>query len=70
MNKFKLKPFVAILGCVIILTIGSVILFKLNKNHQANERIIDKCFENFDEQAKVVVVKDSFWSAVSCEKQP
>ncbi|MBD7908426.1 hypothetical protein [Sporosarcina gallistercoris] len=69
MSKVKPKLLIAVLSCVIIVAIGTGIIEQMNKNHQANERIIEKCFENFDEQAKVAVVKESFWSSVTCEKQ-
>jgi len=61
--------FAAIIISVIILALGSVVIFQIGKNHQANEIIIDKCFENFDREGKVVVKKDGFWSPVSCEKE-
>jgi hypothetical protein len=60
--------FAAIIISAIILAVGSVVIFQIGKNHQANEIIIDKCFENFDNEGKVVVKKNSFWSPVSCEK--
>lgn len=44
-------------------------MFQIGKNHQANKLIIDKCFENFDKEGKVVVKKNGFWSPVSCEKE-
>lgn len=69
MSKVKPKLLIAIFSCLIIVIIGTAIIVQISKNHQANERIIDKCFESFDEQAKVIVVKESFWSAVTCEKQ-
>jgi hypothetical protein len=69
LNKNKLNKIIAIILSVIILTVGSVVIFQIGKNHQANELIIDKCFENFDKEGKVVVKKNSFWSPVSCEKE-
>ncbi|MCG7333757.1 hypothetical protein MHZ95_00540 [Sporosarcina sp. ACRSM] len=69
MSKNKLNIFIAIIVSVIIVAVGSVTIFQIVKNHQANELIIDKCFENFDKEEKVVVKKGGFWSPVSCEKQ-
>ncbi|MBP2080188.1 hypothetical protein [Oceanobacillus polygoni] len=69
MNKNKLNMSAAIIISVIILAVGSVAIFQIGKNHQANEIIIDKCFQNFDKEGKVVVKKDSFWSPVSCVKE-
>ena len=69
LNKNKLNGIIAIIVSVVILTIGSVLFFQIVKNHQANELIIDKCFESFDKEGKVVVKKDGFWSPVSCEEQ-
>ncbi|MFS0824687.1 hypothetical protein [Bacillus sp. 1P02SD] len=69
MNKNKLKMFAAIIISVIIIAVGSVAIFQIGKNHQVNKIIIDKCFENFNKEGKVVVKKDSFWSPVSCEKE-
>ena len=69
MNKNKLNMLAAIIISVIILAVGSVVIFQIGKNYQANEIIIDKCFDNFDKEGTVVVKKDSFWSPVSCEKE-
>ena len=69
MNKNKLYWMIAIMGCVVILTIGGLLFNQIYKNHQANELIIEKCFENFDEVKEVVIKKDSFWSPVTCERK-
>ena len=68
MKKNKQQMMIAIILCVTIVTIGGVLFNQITKNHQANERIIDKCFENFEEEGTVVIKKDGFWSPVICEK--
>lgn len=60
---------IAIVGCTLILTIGGVLFNQIYKNHQANELIIEKCFENFDKVDEVVIKKDGFWSPVICIKK-
>lgn len=60
---------IAIVGSVAILTIGGLVFNQIYKKHQANQLIIEKCFENFDQNGEVVVKKDGFWSPVSCEKK-
>ena len=60
---------IAIVGSVLILTIGGLVFNKMHKNYQANELIIEKCFENFDKVEEVVIKKDGFWSPVTCEKK-
>ena len=60
---------IAIVGSVAILTIGGLVFNQMYKNHQANQLIIEKCFDNFDEVGEVVIKKDGFWSPVSCEKK-
>ncbi|WP_335964061.1 hypothetical protein [Halalkalibacter kiskunsagensis] len=69
MNKNKLNIILAIVGSVAILTIGGLVLNQINKNHQANQLIIEKCFDNFDKEGEVVITKDGFWSPVRCEKK-
>lgn len=69
MNKNQLNMIIAILGSVAILTIGALVFNQIYKNHKTNELIIEKCFENFDTDVKVVVKKDGFWSPVVCEKK-
>lgn len=69
MNKNKLNIIIAILGSVAILTIGSLVFNQIYKNHQTNEIIIEKCFDNFDKEGEVVVKKEGFWSPVICEKK-
>lgn len=64
----KLSMLMAIVGSVLILTIGGIIFNQIYKNHQANELIIEKCFENFDKDGEVVIKKDGFWSPVICKK--
>jgi hypothetical protein len=59
---------IAIIGSVTILTIGGVLFTQISKNHQANQLIIDKCFENFEKDGSVVIKKDGFWSPVICER--
>lgn len=59
----------AILGSIAILTIGGLVFNLIYKNHQANELIIEKCFDNFDKDGEVVIKKDGFWSPVACEKK-
>ncbi|WP_043933269.1 hypothetical protein [Bacillus sp. EB01] len=69
MNKNKLNMIIAILGSVTILTIGGLVFNQIYKNHQANELIIEKCFDNFDKEGEVVIKKDGFWSPVTCGKK-
>ncbi|WP_059170362.1 hypothetical protein [Bacillus sp. FJAT-27445] len=69
MNKNKLNMIIAIVVSITIITIGGVIFNQIAKNHQANELIINKCFENFDKEGTVVIKKDGFWSPVTCEKK-
>lgn len=69
MNKNKLNMIIAIVGSVAILTIGGLVFNQMNKNYQANQLIIEKCFDNFDKEGAVVIKKDGFWSPVTCEKK-
>ena len=69
MNKNKLNMIIAIIGCVAILTIGVLVFIQIHDNHQTNQLIIEKCFDNFDEVGEVVIKKNGFWSPVSCEKK-
>ena len=69
LNKNKLNMIIAIVGSVAILMIGGLVFNQMYKNHQANQLIIEKCFDNFDEVGEVVIKKDGFWSPVSCEKK-
>ncbi|WP_342576016.1 hypothetical protein MHH37_09275 [Solibacillus sp. FSL K6-1781] len=69
MNKNKFNMAIAIVGSILILTIGGVLFNQIYKNHHANELIIEKCFENFDKVDEVVIKKDGFWSPVICVKK-
>lgn len=69
MNKNKLNMIIAIVGSVAILTLGVLVFNQMYKNHQANQLIIEKCFDHFDEVGEMVIKKDGFWSPVSCEKK-
>lgn len=69
MNKNKFNMAIAIVGSILILTVGGVLFNQIYKNHQANELIIEKCFENFDKVDEVVIKKDGFWSPVICVKK-
>ncbi|MGM0837673.1 MAG: hypothetical protein ACQEV7_16070 [Bacillota bacterium] len=69
MNKNKLNMIIAIVGSIAILTIGGLLFNQIHKIYQANELIIEKCFENFDKVEEVVIKKDGFWSPVTCEKK-
>ncbi len=60
---------IAIVGSIAILTIDGLVFNQIYKNHQANQLIIEECFENFDKVEEVVLKKDGFWSTVSCEKK-
>lgn len=51
---------IAIVGSILILTIGGITINQIYKNHQANELIIEKCFENFDNENGVVIKKKDF----------
>lgn len=68
-NKNKLNIILATVIGVAILTIAGLVFNQMYKNHQANQLLIDKYFDNFDEVGEVVVKKDGFWSTVSCEKK-
>ena len=68
MNKNRLYLMITIIGCVAILSIAGLLFNQIHKNYQANELIIEKCFENFDDLEEVVIKKDGFWSPVTCEK--
>jgi hypothetical protein len=67
LNKNKLKIMIAIVGSIAILTIGGLVFNEIHKNYQANELIIEKCFEDFDKKGEVVIKKDGFLSPVTCE---
>lgn len=69
MNKNKLNIIILIVGSITILTIGGLVFNQIHKNHQSNQLIIEKCFDNFDKVEEVVIKKDGFWSPVSCEKK-
>lgn len=68
MNKNKINLAIAIVGSILILSISGLLFNQIHKNHQANELIIEKCFENFDKAEKVLITKKDFWSPVTCEK--
>ena len=57
---------IAIVGCVAILTIGSLIFNQTYQNHQTNQLIIEKCF---DEVGEVVIKKDDTSPLIRCEKK-
>lgn len=69
LNKNTITIIIALVGSVVILTVGGLVFNQMYKNHQANQLIIEKCFDKFDEVAEVVIKKDGFWSPVSCEKK-
>ena len=69
LNKNKLNMVIALIGSIFTLTIDGLMFNQIYKNHQANELIIEKCFENFDKVEEVVLKKDGFWSPVICEKK-
>ena len=69
MKKKKLHIIISIVGSVAILMIGVLIFNQIHKNHQANQLIIEKCFDNFAKVEEVVIKKAGFWSPVSCEKK-
>ncbi|GGA60339.1 hypothetical protein [Ornithinibacillus halotolerans] len=68
-NSKRLSLSIAIIVTIFILTVGVVLINQIHKNHQANQLIIEKCFENFDELTEVTVTKDGLWSPVKCEKK-
>ncbi|MER1999892.1 MAG: hypothetical protein ABS882_08955 [Lysinibacillus sp.] len=68
MNK-KFNMIVAIIGSITILTIGALLFNQMYNNHRANQLIIEKCFDNFDNEGEVKIKKDGFWSPVACEKK-
>ena len=67
LNKNKLNIILATVVGVAILTIGGLVFNQMYKNHQANQLIIEKCFENFDKAEEVVIKKDGV--PVTCEKK-
>ena len=69
LNKNNVNMIIAIVGCVLILTIGGLVFNQIHNNYEANELIIEKCFENFDKVEEVEIKKDGFWSQVTCEKK-
>lgn len=69
LNNNKLHRMIVIVCCAGIFTIGGLVFNQIHKNHQANQLIIENCFDNFDGAGVVVVKKDGFWSPVSCEKK-
>ena len=66
--KNKVNLVMLIMGCTTILTAGAIGFNQVHKNHQANQLIIEKCFEHFDQEESIVVKKNGLWSPVSCEK--
>ncbi|MEK4563163.1 hypothetical protein MKX54_00440 [Alkalihalobacillus sp. FSL R5-0424] len=60
---------ILIIGASVILITTVLVFIQMSRNHQENMRIIDECFERFDEGNGVVVQKEGFWSPVTCEKQ-
>lgn len=52
---------------ILIVTTGTTLFMKLKKTHQANQLMIEECFDDFGE-ANIVVTKENFWSSASCEK--
>ena len=67
--KNKLNMIIAIVGSLAILTIGGLVLNQMHKNYQANQLIIERCFDHFEKEGGVVIKKDGFWSPVTCEKK-
>jgi hypothetical protein len=70
LKKNKLQMMLAAIGSIAILTIGTIMIIQIGKNHQVNKQIIDQCFESFDSERTVTIKKEGFWSPVSCEKHP
>lgn len=66
MSKNIRKIVIAIAASLILVIGGAIIFSKMAANHQANQSIIEKCFEDFGEE-NVVVTKGNYWSEVSCE---
>lgn len=69
LNNNKPSVILVVVGSVFILTIGGFVFNQTYKTHQANERIIEQCFERFDKVGEVVIKKDGFLSPVICEKK-
>ena len=65
MNKIERNIIIALIGCVAIVTIGISTFAQMYKNHQANQLIIEKCF---DGHGPVVVEKGDSSPLVRCEK--
>lgn len=68
MNKNKLYMIIATVGSIAILTIGCLVFNQIYKNHQANQLIIERCFDNVDKVGEMVIKKNGLWTPVSCEK--
>ncbi len=68
LDNNRLAMVIAVIGSIAILITGFLLFNQIHKNHKANELIIEKCFDNFDEEGQVVIKKDGFWSPVTCEK--
>ena len=68
LNKKNLNIIIAVVGCIVILTIGGLVFNQIHNNYLANQLIMEKCFDNFDEVREVVIKKEGFLSTVSCEK--
>lgn len=66
LSKNKLILLIATVVSVIILTIGGLTFNAMYKNHQANQLIIEKCYEHFDKVGQVVIKKDG--NPITCEK--
>lgn len=58
---------IAAITSIVILSIGGFMLYQITKNHQANQLIIEECFNSFDSERTVVIKKEGFWSLTTCE---
>ena len=56
----------AIVASVAILTVSGLVFTQMHKNYEANQLIIEKCFDNFEKEGKVILKKDTSLSPVTC----
>lgn len=69
MEKNRAYKIMAIEGSIFLVIMGILVFSFVHNNHQANQLIIEKCFENFDKATEVVVTQNGLWSPVICERK-
>lgn len=68
-DKHKAMVLMGFIIGFVVLAISGLVVGQLNKNHAANERIIEECFNNFNKVESLVITKEGPWSPVTCEKK-